>query len=76
MKITVADIVEYAKEVESEDPIDFGDLSIDEDGAFTLMASGVLEHYEHLPEDSRDIMLLAVTTKLLVENFILNMKLQ
>lgn len=75
--ILTADIVaEHAKEVESEDPIDFGMLSIDEDAIFKLMADGLLEHYETVDPEDRDLMLLAVATKLVVENFVLNLKLQ
>jgi hypothetical protein len=76
MKLTVDTIVEHAKEVESEDPIDFGMLAVDEDSMFKMIASSMLEHYESLDPENRDLMLLAVSTKLVVENFVLNLKLQ
>ena len=71
----VEQIVELAKEIEHEDPIDWGMLNIDEDEAFMLIAPSVLENYLLLDKDSRDIMLLSMVLKLTVENFALNVKL-
>lgn len=76
MKLTADIIAEHAREVESEDPIDFGMLAVDEDSIFKLMAASMLEHYESIEPEHRDLMLLAVSTKLVVENFVLNLKLQ
>lgn len=71
----VEQIVELAKEIEHEDPIDWGMLNIDEDEAFMLLAPSVLENYLLLDKDSRDIMMLSMVLKLTVENFALNVKL-
>ena len=71
----VEQIVELAKEIEHEDPIDWGMLNINEDEAFRLIAPSVLENYLLLDKDSRDIMMLATVVKLTVENFALNVKL-
>ena len=62
-------LVELAKECETVDPIDWGDLNISEDQAYALMASHVLE----MEDDrlTRD----AILVKMLVENFVLNLKL-
>jgi hypothetical protein len=71
----VEQIVELAKEIEHEDPIDWGMLNIDENEAFRLLAPSVLENYLLLDKDSRDIMMLSMVLKLTVENFALNVKL-
>jgi hypothetical protein len=71
----VEQIVELAKEIEHEDPIDWGMLNIDENEAFMLLAPSVLENYLLLDKDSRDIMMLSMVLKLTVENFALNVKL-
>jgi hypothetical protein len=71
----VEQIVELAKEIEHEDPIDWGMLNINEDEAFRLITPSVLENYLLLDKDSRDIMMLATVVKLTVENFALNVKL-
>lgn len=71
----VEQIVELAKEIEHEDPIDWGMLNIDENEAFMMLAPSVLENYLLLDKDSRDIMMLSMVLKLTVENFALNVKL-
>jgi hypothetical protein len=76
MKLTPELIAEMAQEVESGDPIDWGMLAVDEQTAYNLMATSMLEHYNSLDEESRDLMLLATATKLVVENMVLNLKLQ
>jgi hypothetical protein len=70
--ISVETLVELAKEVENEDPIDWGMLSIDEDTAYKIIASQVLEIYN----TNDQLTMLASITKLIVENFVLNLKLQ
>ena len=65
----VANLVTLAKEGESIDPIDWGDLNITEDQAYVMMATHVLEmERNHLTDG-------AIIVKLLVENFVLNLKL-
>lgn len=70
--ISVEQLAELAREVESEDPIDWGMLSIDEETAYKLIASQVLELYNKTDQ----LTMLATITKLIVENFVLNLKLQ
>lgn len=67
-------VIETAKAVESEDPIDWGMLEISEDSAYNLIASGMLEQHLATDPKDREVMLLAVATKLLVENFVLHLK--
>jgi hypothetical protein len=71
----VEQIVELAKEIEHEDPIDWGMLNIDENQAFMLLAPSVLENYLLMDKYNRDIMMLSTILKLTVENFALNVKL-
>ena len=74
--LTLIELVELAKEVEITDPIDWGMLNVNEDGAYTLIASGILDLYQSLETDAhRDQMLLSSLVKLTVENFVLNLKL-
>lgn len=69
MKTDLDLLVELAMEVESEDPIDWGMLAVDEEQAYRLMASQVIEM------DFNELTTRAVIVKLLVENFVLNLKL-
>ena len=65
----LASIVDLAKETEVTDPIDWGNLNISEDQAYKMMASHVMEM------DLDDLTSRAIITKMLVENFVLNVKL-
>ena len=65
----IRNLVILAKEGEVVDPIDWGNLSVTEDQAYIMMATHVLEmERNHLTDG-------AIIVKLLVENFILNLKL-
>jgi len=62
-------IAELAKECDSVDPIDWGQLNISEEEAFNLMAM-------HMAELEDNVLTLKATcVKLMVENFVLNLKL-
>lgn len=71
----VEQIVDIAEHIEMGDPIDWGMLQINERDAYNTIALGVLENYLAGDRDDRDMILLATTVKLLVENFVLNLKL-
>jgi hypothetical protein len=73
----VGHIASLAKEVEAEDPIDWGMLAISEDDAYRLMASNVVETMaaKYGQPEFKDVML-ATIVKLVVENFVLNLKLK
>lgn len=62
-------IADLAKECDSVDPIDWGELNISEEQAFNLMAMHVAEL------DNDHLTLKAICVKLMVENFALNLKL-
>ena len=65
----VRNLVILAKEGAEMDPIDWGELNITEEQAYVMMAAHVLEmERNHLTDG-------AIIVKLLVENFVLNLKL-
>lgn len=75
--IKVNDLIDLAKEVENEDPIDWGMLNISEDDAYKLIAANVLEMFNAWSaSENRDIVMLATVTKLVLENFVLNLRIQ
>ena len=61
-------IVDLAKETSVTDPIDWSELNITEEQAYVMMATHVLEM------ELDDLTSRAIIAKLLVENFILNLK--
>lgn len=61
-----------AKEVEGGDPIDWGMLQVDEDTTYDLIASQVVEKFG---SDIDRLTMLSTITKLVVENFVLNLTL-
>jgi len=63
-------IVDIAKESEVTDPIDWGELNVSEEEAYRLMAMHVLE----MDLDDK-VVTQSIITKLLVENFVLSLKL-
>ncbi|MGI4847745.1 MAG: hypothetical protein ACRYGK_06370 [Janthinobacterium lividum] len=67
------------REIEMADPIDWGMLNIDEQDATSLIASSVVEHYEHhikpMPELDREYIYVSSIAKLTLENFVLSVKL-
>jgi hypothetical protein len=68
-------IVLLAKEVESENPIDWGMLEISEDDAYKLIAMNTVNQFDKYNVQEKEIMI-ATITKLVVENFALNLKLK
>ena len=65
----IRNLVILAKEGAEFDGIDWGDLNVTEDQAYVMMATHVLEmERNHLTDG-------AIIVKLLVENFVLNLKL-
>lgn len=77
MNITVEQLVELTKEIETEDPIDWGMLNISEEDAIKLIAIDVLDMFQKIkPGPEKEIILISTVTKLVLENFVLNLKLQ
>ena len=69
-------LVDIAMECELSDPIDWGMLHITEKEAYQMMASNVLEQFQNVEDKQQLIVILATMTKLLVENFVLNLRLK
>jgi len=65
----IRNLVVLAKEGAEFDPINWGDLNISEDQAYIMMATHVLQMDRNPLTDG------AIIVKLLVENFVLNLKL-
>jgi hypothetical protein len=66
-------------EIESEDPIDWAMLSIDENQATELIVNQVVDsyntHWSQFDPELRDRIFVATVAKLTLENFVLNIKL-
>jgi hypothetical protein len=65
----IEDLVSIAMEANIADPIDWGELNISEEEAYRMFAATVLEMGNEPMADK------AIIVKLLVENFVLNLKL-
>lgn len=72
--ITVDELIDLAQNVETGDPIDWSVLSIDEYAAYNLIAISVKEQFDtewmKMSIEMRERAMLAVITKLVVENFV------
>jgi hypothetical protein len=73
--MNVEQLVTLAREVENGDPIDWGMMQIKEEDAYHQMAQQVLEMMKSYTPSDRQAVSMAVITKLLVENFVLNYQL-
>jgi len=69
-------LVDLAMECELSDPIDWGMLHITEEQAYQMMASQLLEQFDNVNKKDMVPVILATATKLLVENFVLNLQLK
>ena len=69
-------LVDLAMECELSDPIDWGMLHITEKQAYQMMASQLLEQFDNVNKKDMIPVILATATKLLVENFVLNLQLK
>lgn len=67
-------IVEIAKAVEIEDEVDWSEIHVDKDGIYELTALSLCEKYnDWKTSPNKDTIMLATITKLVVENFALNL---
>jgi hypothetical protein len=71
----VAQLANLAQEVEITDPIDWKTLNITEQDAYELMANSVLDQFGSVEEKYKEPIMMSTIVKLLVENFVLNIKL-
>lgn len=78
MTISSADLADLIREIEVEDPIDYGDLPYAEDDLRLLVCNqirDIAEQAGQLGEENRQTVLLAVAAKLVLENLVLHIKL-
>ena len=75
-ELEIKQIAALAKQSDSTLKIDWSQLEITEDQAFIMMASNVIEQLESVPDEHILSVCQATMTKLLVENFALNLKIK
>jgi lipopolysaccharide biosynthesis regulator YciM len=78
MSITPQQLELLMQEVEAEDPIDFADLPFDDHELRGLIANHLCEMADAMvgfSEEDRQLTLLAVAAKLVLENLVLNVQL-
>ena len=69
-------LVDLAQEMEIKDNIDWGMLNIREVDAYELMANSVIDQFLSVNDQHKDTVMMATIVKLLVENFVLNLRLR
>lgn len=69
-------LVDLAQEMEIKDNIDWGLLNLREVDAYELMANSVIDQFLSVNDQHKDTVMMATIVKLLVENFVLNLRLQ
>jgi len=75
--MNINELADLAQHVEITDPIEWDYLQIDEKTAYRLMASSVFEIIGNVDDNDNKLnVAMAAMTKLLVENFVLNLKLE
>jgi hypothetical protein len=77
MNYTLEQIIELAKEVETTDAIDWDNLPLNKDSIYQLVGSQAYELYQqYVNAQDGEAIIVATITKLLVENFVLNLKVE
>lgn len=78
MTITARELELLMEEVEREDPIDFADLPFNDADLRSVISNHVCDMaaaLEKFSEEDRQLTLLAVAAKLVLENFVLHLRL-
>ncbi|MFZ3000022.1 MAG: hypothetical protein WA071_06820 [Undibacterium umbellatum] len=78
MSITPEQLQDLMKEVEREDPIDFADLPFEEDELRAITAKhlcDMADAMENFSNEDKQVTLLAVAAKLVLENLVLHVQL-
>jgi len=73
MLYNAQNIAELAQEYDIGDPIDWGMLNVKEDDAYLMIAEQVVEIMRR--SENPELVAVIAMTKLLVENFVLNLQL-
>lgn len=77
MNYTIEEIIELAQEVEIGDSIDWSTVRLDKNRVYQIIGSQVCEYYSGIDSNqNKEAIMLASLTKLVVENFVLNVKLE
>ena len=77
MNYTLEEIIELAKEVETTDSIEWENLPLDKDRIYQMVGSQAYELYkQYASSEDGEAIIVATLTKLLVENFVLNLKVE
>ena len=71
LNITVEQLVDLAKQAEYKNPIEWGELPVEEDVIYTAFAHAMYNAYIRTDPATRDLVLLASLIKLQTENFAL-----
>ena len=72
---SLENLIEFAKDVELGDSISWYGLNVDRDRIYQIMGSQIFEQSQTWGDD-KEIVMLASIVKLLVENFVLNVKVE
>jgi ligand-binding sensor protein len=75
-EVAVEQLAKLAMEGQLAFEIDWNQLNIQKEDAYRLMATNVIDQLEAVPQDNFAAVAMATITKLLVENFVLNIKLK
>jgi malonyl CoA-acyl carrier protein transacylase len=78
MSITPQQLEQLMEEVEREDPIDFADLPFNDTDLRSVISNHVCDMaaaLENFSEEDKHLTLLAVAAKLVLENFVLHLRL-
>lgn len=74
-KVDLDLLVDIAQEVEGQDAVDWGKLSVGKEQAYKMVATSILEMFDKSEYTFDDkVILLSTITKLTVENMLLNLK--
>jgi hypothetical protein len=77
MNYTLEQIIELAKEVETTDAIEWDNLPLNKDSIYQLVGSQAYDLYkQYVNAQDGEAIIVATITKLLVENFVLNLKVE
>jgi hypothetical protein len=78
MNYTLEQIIELAQNVELADNIDWTNLNVERDVIYQMIGSSVYEQYQEWKANNSEIeaIMLATITKLVIENFVLHLKLE
>lgn len=74
-QITIKQLVELAKTAEIKNPIEWGELPINEDVVYEVFAKAVYQVYSQTRPEYKDVVLLAGMIKLHVEAYVLKQQL-